>query len=155
MFWPRGIGFQFSPQLSDVDSQVLRLLRAVRPPNFVQELTLCEHFAGMADEHLKQLVFVGSQVDILVIHLHKPLLQVQLHEAESKYRSSFRSDCGGPAKSCPNAREQLTDSKRLGDIVVGSHIESRDFIPLLASRRENYNRDLTPLAHTADYFEAV
>src|SRR5690242_21947246 len=50
----RGIGWvclQFAPQCSHIDAQILDLALVLRPPHLTQELTMCDHFAGVLDEH--------------------------------------------------------------------------------------------------------
>ncbi len=45
-----------------------------------------------------------------------------------------------------HSSEQLIDSERLGDIIVGAQVECGDFRLFLLARRQHENRDSGPLA---------
>src|SRR6185312_5994141 len=47
------VALQLPAQLCDIDAQVLRLLGVLRPPYFVEQLSLRHHPAGVLDQHLK------------------------------------------------------------------------------------------------------
>ena len=48
------------------------------------------------------------------------------------------------AKHCPNARKQLVEIDRFGDVVVGAELQPGDSIRLLPARRQNNDRDFPP-----------
>ena len=54
-----------------------------------------------------------------------------------------------------DAREQLLDRKRLGQIVVGAGIERTDLVRILAARRDHDNRHARPRAHRLHHLDAV
>ena len=54
-----------------------------------------------------------------------------------------------------NAREQLLDRKRLGQVVVGTGIECANLVRILAARRDHDDRHARPCAHRLHHLDAV
>ena len=51
------------------------------------------------------------------------------------------------------AREQLADAERLGQVIVGAEIERRDLVGLLVARGQHDDRPREPFAQALDHFE--
>src|SRR5579875_868804 len=61
----RGLHLHFSPQLANIDPQVIGLVPIFRPPNRAQEIAVSQDLASMQHQMQKQLKFGGGKLDIL------------------------------------------------------------------------------------------
>ena len=62
---------------------------------------------------------------------------------------------GGMPARHPDPGEKFAGAEGLADVVIGAGVERRDLVPLLASRRQDDDRDGGPLAQPTNHFEAV
>src|SRR5262245_25469549 len=122
MFRPCRIAFKLSPELCDVDAQILCLIDLSRPPHLIQQLAVCQNFPGVFDEYLKKPVFMRRQVHFVTGNPNDASIHIEFDAAKAKYHSGLdRRDSA--AKSGAYAREQFTNCKRFLDIVIGAEIE--------------------------------
>src|SRR5205085_7747756 len=67
-----GIGFKFVAKLAHINSEILCFCGILWPPDDLEELALCNYFAGMLDQCDQQLVFDWRQMDFVVGDKHLP-----------------------------------------------------------------------------------
>ena len=48
--WAGGISFKFVAELTHIDTEILCFRGIVWPPDHLEELALCDHFAGMLNQ---------------------------------------------------------------------------------------------------------
>jgi hypothetical protein len=115
-----GIALQLAAELGDINAEILSLFGVLGPPHFIQQLPLREHFSGVLNQDLKQLVFVGRQVDFLAVDPDDALFEIDLDGTETSERASAIRTGAGASQSGANAGKQLAYSEGLGDVVVGA-----------------------------------
>ncbi len=93
-----------------------------------------EHLAGAEHEVLEQAVFVGREVDGLVVHAHRLPPRVERDGAADELR---RGPAARPAQQRQQARVHFFEVKRLRDVVVGAGFEAFDLVlPAIAGGQD-------------------
>src|SRR6202790_3160321 len=152
---PRRIGFKLRAQLLHIDAQVLRLLRASRPPYLLQQSAMSHHQADMLRQHLEQSIFDRGQVQLASAFIARAArLQIDLPDTDRK-RGAGGARAGGMAQRDLHPGAELTGSERLGDVVVGAGLQSRDLVRLVTARRQHDDRHPRPAAYAGDHLGAV
>ena len=82
LFW---IGFNFLPQPFDVDRQRLRLGKAVKAPNLIEQIILIERFAAVFSQKQKQVKFLLRQVERVGALVRDPLCFVDFQKAVGQH----------------------------------------------------------------------
>ena len=125
-------------------------------PHLPKQLLVRDDLPGVTNERRQELVLDRRQVDFLVVdqHLAAQEVDAQLSHLEGGLVRLVRR-AGGVAERDADPREQLAGAERLAHVVVGARVERRDLVALLAAGREHDDRDVGPLAHAPDDFEAV
>ena len=109
-------------------------------PHVGQQQVAREHAAAMLDEVLKQQELLRRQLHVLAVHLDGVPIGVDGQRPVAQRRRP--AGCAlDPAEQRGDAGGQLARAERLGDVVVGAQLESRDPLGLFAPRREHDDRD--------------
>jgi hypothetical protein len=74
----RRVGFQFLPQLANVDTQVVRVLGIARPPDDAQQLLVRHYLTGVNNEKAQEVIFLGRKLNLLAVQRYQPSLQIDL-----------------------------------------------------------------------------
>src|SRR5690349_15361652 len=77
-----GISFKFMAELAHINSKIMCFCGILWPPDHLEELALCNHFAGMRDQRGQQFVFDWRQVDFVVGDKHLPAFEIDAQIAE-------------------------------------------------------------------------
>ena len=83
------VGFQFSPKLQHVDSQIMNLVFMIWAPDFDQQLSVCNNSVRVTNQNLKKLEFDARQVHFRSSHEQSSFVEIHLDVARSKYRCLF------------------------------------------------------------------
>jgi hypothetical protein len=57
----RRVGLELAVQVGHVEAQVVHLARVLRPPNGLEQLTVLDRLAGVADEQFEQVPLGGGE----------------------------------------------------------------------------------------------
>jgi hypothetical protein len=119
----------------------------------LDQLGAGQDLARMAHEVLEEGELARRQVDRAPVAHHAPRRGVELQVADPKDRGAL----GGPAAhERAQARQQLGERERLGQVVVGAGVEPRDPVGHRVARREHENgAPSAGLAQPAADLEAV
>ena len=106
-----------------------------------EQLLAAEHLAGVAQERLEQRELLRGQVDHLAARLGAPRAHVEVDAADVE-RHRLAAVAAAGAQPGADAREQLLEHERLGDVVVGAEVEPGDRVGDLVARGEHEHRQL-------------
>src|ERR1700694_1040142 len=93
--WP-STGLELLPELSDKNSQVLRLLHTVVAPDGQKQSTMRNDFVGMLCEVHEKIEFFGCEMYSSTLHLDISRLQINMEIANRN-----RLNCRLLFNSCP------------------------------------------------------
>ena len=116
------------PQPLHVHVEGLGVAVVVRAPHPVDEHVAREHPPGVGEQQLEQLELLERQRDALAAHRHLVTRGVETHVADLQHLVGLRDTrvvAPTAAQRGPHPRHQLTEAERLGDVVVGAHLEAR------------------------------
>ena len=71
--WVRGVGFDLSSQLTDVDMEKVSLLVMVSSPHLGEEHPRRHNLATIFDQHLEQVILGRSELHLIPVHRNVPL----------------------------------------------------------------------------------
>src|SRR2546427_8230315 len=102
-------------------------------PNFLEQALTAEDLARMAEEVLQKIELLGGELDGFPAagHFMRAHADFDIPECVTLL---LLGSATGAAQDGLDARQQLADGKRLGDIIVGAELEADDFVDLLAAR---------------------
>ena len=148
---------QLAAQVRHVDAQVVGLAVVLRSPDLVQKMSLGHQPARVTDELLQQPPLDRRQADLLLragVDARDPGgRQIDTERGGSDHR--VIGIVSTSSKRCAHAGQQLTHAERLAHVVVGTRVERRDLVGLLAAHREHDDRHLAPTADPLDHTHAV
>jgi hypothetical protein len=126
----------------------------VQVPDAFQQHGAGDDLPGPPHQELQQLEFLGGEVDVLAGARDFASQQVEFQVRHFE-ATGFRQRGAAPAE-CFDARQQLGERERLGEIVVAAHFESVHPIIDGAERRQNqHRRAIVALAQGSDDRQAV
>ena len=113
--------FQFLPQCADVDAQVLNI--GLGTPDLAQDEFVGEHLAGMRDQQAQQVVFARRELHLLTADSDDAADQVdgQIARLENGFLPLLLK---AMPKRSSDAGQEFVGAEGLGDIVVGTEVES-------------------------------
>jgi hypothetical protein len=129
-------------------------------PHILKDLGAGVHCTDAAGQVCQQVELLGGQRDLVIGDAHPARSSIKFHRPDSLWTGvvAFVS-CGRPF-ACPtghgtNPGDKLSQAERLGDVVVGTQLQTQDTIELLAARRQHDDRRLRLLAQLAADVAAV
>src|SRR5262245_34804722 len=116
--------------MPDEDSQVLRLILIVRPPDSAQQRAMGDHLASVRGQILEHLIFCGCEVYLSSVYSHLSPLEVDGQATALKARCASRapSALSDMPERHTDASDEFTHAEGLGQIVVGSQLQRRNLI---------------------------
>ena len=117
-----------------------------------------QHLVGVMRQQAQELILDRRQMQFLAIHRGDAGIKIDMQLA------GIERALGGNAarlriRETPerraNARKQLLDRKRLGQVVVGAGIERANLVRILAARRDHNDRHARPCTHRLHHLDAV
>ena len=126
-------------EVADIDLDGIGKDVGVVVPHMGNDLFFGEDLIRMPHQVLKERKFFGGKPDIRRTPFDGELLAVerQVLDGEDRIDCGFRS-----AAKRPYACKEFFEGKWLWEIIIGSHIETPDFIFCLASGSEDEDRSL-------------
>ena len=97
--------------------------------------------SGFCRKKVKQVVFRGSEFDLLAAPRDDPALDIDLRVRERDHALLLARR---PAQNRADARQQFPRAEGLHDIIVRAHFEQQDFIDLFSHRAQHDDRRLDP-----------
>ena len=154
----RGVGLDLLTQRAHKDTQARQVALSRRAPNLVQDILVRQHLVGVVRQQAQELVLDRRQMQFLAIHRGDAGIKVDMQLAGIERAlggNTARLRIRKAPERRANAREQLLDRKRLGQVVVGTSIERADLVRVLAARRDHDDRHARPCAHRLHHLDAV
>src|SRR5262245_47312537 len=152
----RRIVFELPAYLSHVLAEVVGLRSVLRPPYFLQQLSLADQLARVLRKDLEQPPLGGSEPDLLS---GGGLADHMVGEVDGEPTDLYCRDgllCGGQAAGHrTDAGEQLVHTERLRDVVIRPGVQSRHLVVAPGTPGEHDDRDGRPAAQSLDHFYAV
>ena len=131
-------------QPADVHVDQVALRIEVQVPHALEQHGARHHLAGAAHEELEELELARGELDLAPGARHAPRQQVELQVLDLEAR---RLRCArAPAQQRLDARQQLSERERLGEIVVAPGLQSPDTVVDAAEGRQHQHRRGQPLA---------
>ena len=154
----RGVGLNLLAQRAHKDAQARQVALSCRAPNLVQDKLVRQYLVGVVCQQAQELVLDRRQMQLLAIHrgdagikIDMQLTGIERALGDNAARLRIRK---APERRA-NAREQLLDRKRLGQVVVGAGIECTNLVRILAARRNHNNRHTRPCAHRLHHLDTI
>ena len=123
-------------------------------PHPLQEHGARHHLSGAAHEKLEELELARRELDLAPAAGHPPGDQIELEILDLEARGFAAR--GAPAQQRLDARQELGERERLGEIVIAPRLEPADAVVDAAEGGQHQHRSLdAPLAQTLDDREAV
>jgi hypothetical protein len=145
---------RLAAQVADVDLQRVRRRAEVVAPDAIEDLLAGEHLPRVLQEQLEQEELGAGELDRPPVAGDLVRVRVELEVAEAQ-----RAPLALPARSPqqrPQAREQLLERERLGQVVVGARLQPGDAVPDALARREHeHRRAVAGVSHAPADLEAV
>src|SRR5262249_53166731 len=114
---------------------------------------MCQRLSLIGNQMLEDIVLLRSEVDVAIPYGHLTRLEVNLQVFGYERRKSI-SGCVA-AQYSANAREKLFDAEGLDDVIVGTGVQSRDFVTLGVAHGEHNDRRIGGAADFAASFNAT
>ena len=154
----RRIFLQFPSDICHVYAQNLIVALYIGAPDLCQNAVVGQHASGVARQKRDKTVFDLSQVDAFSVQKHEAL--VEIYSQLAAYIGTLVEFCVGiqpvaVPECCPDARQKLGCAEGLGDIVVGSRVERKNFFMLFGSGRNDDDGQAGPGAYFTDDFQSV
>jgi hypothetical protein len=124
-------------QRTDVLIDDVRTVLIAAVPRAFQQLITRQHRARPAHEDLQQREALRRQLDSLACAPHLPRRRIQAQIADLQDHGPFD---GLAADQRPQARHQLSELEWLGEVVVGTAVESCDAVGELAAGGQHPHR---------------
>ena len=123
------------------------------PPDQMEKLLVGEHFPGVLDQDAQDVVFRGCEGGRLPVNRH--CVTGQVHGEMFGVKNRRILGIGNPPENHAQASHQLSDSERLGQIIVGTGIQGGNLIFFPVPHRYHNDRDLGPFAQAAGDLHAI
>src|SRR5215467_6468310 len=109
--------------MSDEYAQVFRLLNAAGPPDSRKQCTMCHDLARVSCEMQQQVKFLRSQPDLMASNRDRSTrnIDTKIANFDDLFSARVRRRC--PSQGGSNSCQELINTERLGDVVVGTSIE--------------------------------
>src|SRR3954452_13746481 len=134
--WISRVAFDFRSQLSHINAQIMSVLDVLRAPHISQQLTMGHDITGTVGQPRQQLELYRGQAH-LAIGIPNAV-SVEIDEQTVQLVGS-RLHATAKAQRNSNARPQLSNAKRLGDVVVCTGIESFNLAAFVRTGRKDQN----------------
>src|SRR3954466_15830411 len=128
-------------QVADVDVDDVRAVLVVVVPGVLEQLVAREDLAGVAHERLQELELLGRQVYLAVAPPDPAGGGVELQVADLEHRRALDRAATGEGAQ---ARQQLGERERLGEIVVRAGVETRHAVLDRVARGQHDHRGPDP-----------
>lgn len=154
----RGVGLYLLTQRAHKDAQARQVTLSCRAPNLVQDKLVRQYLVGVMRQQAQELVLNRRQVQLLAIHRGNAGIKIDMQLAGIERAlggNTARLRIRKAPERRANAREQLLDRKRLGQVIVGASIERTNLVRILAARRDHDDRHARPCAHRLHHLDAV
>src|SRR5256885_1304429 len=130
------IAFDFFAKAADVDVHAARSDEAIGAPDGIEKLVACEHAIGTRGEVIEQPEFERAERNGLpgMADAVRSRVDGQLADLEHARR------VGGGLRAAEqrlDTRKQFAGTERLGDVIVGAHLEAHDAVGFIAARGEH------------------
>src|SRR3954447_21347429 len=139
-----GVALELLAQVADVDVDRPRIAERRVAPDARQQHVAGEDAAGAGGQRLEDLELDEGEVDVGAADADGALERVEL-EVDDVQRLVLVDGLGArhprAAQRGPDARAELPQRERLGDVVVGAELEAEDLVDLLGLRGEHDDRD--------------
>src|SRR5215831_775296 len=137
IMWTFSIRLDLVSKLPDIYTKILRIRDVI--PQFPQQESVRQYFAGMLNKHAQELVFLRRQLHLAVANLDEAPNEIDRQLADTKNRP-FSLNVQLMPKCGTHSGEQFVHTERLCHVVVRSEIESLDLAGLIATARQNHDR---------------
>ena len=130
----------------------------VAPPDILGNESVCQNLPDISGKEAEKLVFNRGQVKFLLIQICAAGSIVNAQSAVYKNRRFCRwiiFDHGQTSLYDTKSCQKLFYRKWFGQIIVGSCIQSVNFVRILTAGADNNNRHGGPGTDSADHFHSV
>src|SRR5688572_30820205 len=119
-----------------------RLHESVPAPHGVEQLLPAKDTSGGASEDREQLELLGRELDRTALHTYLEPVPIDLELADLDENLLLRRHRLAAARDGADACQELPRRKRLGDVVVGTHLEAEDLVTLLDAPGDHDDGDV-------------
>ena len=131
----------------------MRVFLVLRSPQFGEQLGLCHHASGVAQQHRQQRPFLAAEHQRCALERDQAAAQVDAQIAVVEYGRAFA--VGALPEQHAQTRRQLLHAEGFGHVIVGAGIERRDLLAFLRTHRQHHHRYGRPGAQFAQNLHAV
>ena len=137
-----------------MDVEGLGVTDVVGAPHAIDQLCTGQHASRVAHEKFEEVELLERHRDRLAAHRHHVTVHVHAHRARLDRGRQQLLRLAVSTEHGAHAGEQLTGREWLGDVVVGTDLESHDLVDLAVLRGEHDDRHLRLRPDDATDFEA-
>src|SRR5215211_2580983 len=134
-----GIALYLLAEVADVDVHRAVVAELVAP-HPAQERAAREHPAGAGGQGHQELELGVGEVHLFTVGRHPAAWQVDTEPVVGQFVGALARWYRGPAHDRPDARHQLPDCERLGDVVVRPKLEPDDPVYLVVAGGQHDDR---------------
>ena len=121
--------------------------KRVVTPHALHECLPAEDDAGVARKKIEHVELVAGQLDFVAVHARVPTRRIDRQTLDGDRPRVVADPRHKPrrartAQKRANARDELADAERLGQIVICPALEPEDLVRFFAPRREHQDRDI-------------
>src|SRR6476661_2768966 len=151
------VPLELLPKVANVDIDGARVPVGGVSPDLLEEHLARLDPARRTGKRGEDLELDVGEVGALAAHGDDAALEVDLEttRGDRLLTAGPAADHLGAAERGPDAAAELTDRERLGDVVVGAHLQAEHLVDLIVLRREHDDRHLAPAPHPAADLDAV
>src|SRR5262245_44920845 len=146
---PRAV-IDLAPQAVDHDIHDVRPAVELHVPDVLDDQDPRENAILVAHEVFQKLEFFVGQLDVALPAFHLPGETIDSQIVDLQHRAPLALGPRPPHES-PDARQELGERERLGQIVVGAEVQAPDAVLDLAAGRQYQDR--RGPARAADFFQ--
>src|SRR5580658_7537760 len=127
-----GDGFEFLANANNMGIHGAGGRKILVAPDLVEKPVAAQCFSGVTEKVLEQLKLLPRELDALSPAHDLVAAQIDLDVAEDITVLLLRK-CVCPSQNGLDASEEFANGERLGDIVIGTQLETNDLIDFLAA----------------------
>src|SRR3990170_289463 len=137
--WVGRIVAQLGSQLVYVGAENVRVVRVFWSPDGAQDHGVSQYLTCIGNQILQEVVFRWGEANLLGVKRDDPALDIEreICDPDDRLLATVRRSA---AQGYPDARQQFAHPKRLGEVVVRTFVERRDFRLLFADDGQDDDR---------------
>src|SRR6185436_10610257 len=151
-----GVLLQFLAEVINIETYVMRFVAVFVAPDLDENLVMRHDPPGILHEMIQQAIFGGTQLNQLALQPDFAAVEIDFEpfiDLDDIVHRTTRAL--GATNDGFDTADHFTRAERLGDVIIGTQLESAYAVILFTLGGEHDDRHIAALADGFEYFEAI